>query len=384
MSLETTLESLLIFLGLALPLSIAATNLALGALSAAGLLALFQNQLRWNRSWNAPLAALVAYAAAGVLCAAAGVDPKVSFHEAFKDGHKAWVLLTLLLAFSGRPNTRANWALAGGFAIAALIGLWQAFTEHPGGQWMRARAFVHPVTYGEMMALAALGALCVLASAREGKRGAPWFLALSLAALVLNQTRGAVLGLAAGFAAVCWLDSRLRRWLWRGAAALGAGLLVWELIPTGGRSLSAVLDPNSPFNPFKARGPMWGAAWDMFKDHPWTGVGPGNYHTLFSTYFHGTLEHQTDWGSAHNLFLHQLAERGLLGLAALGAALWVLTARALRRARRDPNAWALWAWGSMAAFIVMNLTEVAFQNELVATLLLFIWARAEAASKSYN
>jgi hypothetical protein len=38
----------------------------------------------------------------------------------------------------------------------------------------------------------------------------------------------------------------------------------------------------------------------------------------------------------------------------------------------------------MAAFIVMNLTEVAFQNELVATLLLFIWARAEAASKSYN
>jgi hypothetical protein len=31
----------------------------------------------------------------------------------------------------------------------------------------------------------------------------------------------------------------------------------------------------------------------------------------------------------------------------------------------------------MVAFLVMNLTEVAFQNELVTTFFLFVWALAE-------
>ena len=75
-----------------------------------------------------------------------------------------------------------------------------------------------------------------------------------------------------------------------------------------------------------------------------------------------------------------MAERGLLGFAALAIVLAVLTVLAWRRARKNPNAFNLWAAGSMVCFLVMNLTEVAFQNEQVTTLVLFIWAWSSANS----
>ena len=127
---------------------------------------------------------------------------------------------------------------------------------------------------------------------------------------------------------------------------------------------------------------FWKVAWGMFLDHPWLGVGPGHYQTAYSDYFQGKLAGQWVWGSAHNLYLHQLAERGLLGLSALLAALSALTWRAWRRARLLPDGLNLWALAACAAFLVMNLTEVAFQNEQVTTLFLFIWTWAEARQKS--
>ena len=65
--------------------------------------------------------------------------------------------------------------------------------------------------------------------------------------------------------------------------------------------------------------------------------------------------------------------------AALLALFWSFLARAWRHARRDSNALSLWALAATAAFLVMNLTESAFQNEQIATLFLFIWALGETA-----
>ena len=131
------------------------------------------------------------------------------------------------------------------------------------------------------------------------------------------------------------------------------------------------------FNPRdsqNARYVLWSVAWRIFRDHPLTGAGPANYSTLFTTYFQGALDNERVWGSAHSLYLHQLAERGLIGAAGLAAALGTLAAGAWRAARRDGGARSLWAVSALAAYLVMNLTEVAFQNELLTTLMLFIWA----------
>jgi hypothetical protein len=451
MNSDDVLGAFLMLLGFTMPLSIAASNLALAGLTAGLFWAGWQRRLSWRSDWNPPLLALLAYAAVGFLTSLTGIQPARSLHEAAKDLHKIWTLAVLLLAFSAAPKTKVSarlaagllsanfvaislWALtrgwlfwqngwgtgllellalmacaaavcmwvarqdtpnllapaplAAGFAIAASVGVWQTATQHFGAVWMRAHSFMHPVSFGEMLAGFFLGALCfwgrieTAMASTTAKRWVAALLALTGTALVLNQTRAALLGLVVGFAAACRFDRQFRRWALPAAGLTLATLIAWELMPTGGRSfhllLHAARGPGGSLDPSLARVELWIVALRIFKDHPFFGVGPGNYNTAFPLYFQGSLDSQSSWGSSHNLYLQQLAERGLVGLTALVAALAALTGRAYTRARRNPSAWNLWAWGAWAAFLVMNLTEVAFQNELVTTFFLFIWAWSEA------
>lgn len=372
----------------ALPLSIAAINIAAVLLTLAALRQAYARRLFWDKSWNAVLLALAAYAGVCLITGLAGINPSLSLPAFPKDLHKLWILALLLASFSSTSIRRGPAWLGAGLVILALVGIWQAATQRTyGGAWARAHGFVHAVTYGEMMAIGLLGAFCFFvrdAGTGLGRRGLYLFMPLCAAALVLSQTRAALLGLAVGFAAVCWADKSLKRWLLWGAAAGLAAACLWELLPMrGGRSLFYVFRheefmTDGVFNANLARYILWEVAVSIFRDHPWTGVGPNNYHSVFAQYFSGTLDGEKTWGSAHNLYLHQLAERGLLGFSALAVVLVLLTWRAYRRARANPNAWNLWAWGSMAAFLVMNLTEVAFQNEQVTTLVLTVWAWSQA------
>ena len=68
----------------------------------------------------------------------------------------------------------------------------------------------------------------------------------------------------------------------------------------------------------------WQAAWGMFSDRPWLGVGIGNYEPVYPAY---SLPGWTEpLGHAHNYYLNIAAEAGLIGLAAYlvlwGAAFW--------------------------------------------------------------
>ncbi len=336
-------------LALALPVSIAATNIALGLLTAAALL----SRPDPSRLKRPAFYALLAYVAAAALSAAACPAPAESLRAVLKDAHKLWALGLFLLAV--RPSRRVALSLGAGFAFVAGVGVWQKVA----GGLPRAHAFVHPVTFGEIMAFAVLGALCFAGREDGRRRGAALALAaLCACALALSGTRAAAVGVAAGLLAAGLLDRRLWRWLVLFAAA-GAGAFLLR------RHGSVPL--------LESRGALWDVAWRMFKDHPWLGAGPGRYRALFPQYHTGVLEGEFDWGSAHDLYLHQAAERGGLGLAALAAFLGALLGGAWRRARRAPNAWTLWAFSAVAAFLVMNLTEVALQVEQAAALFLFIW-----------
>ena len=123
----------------------------------------------------------------------------------------------------------------------------------------------------------------------------------------------------------------------------------------------------------------WDVAWRMGMDHLWTGVGHNNYRALFPHYFIGVMEDGSrSWGTAHNLYLHHFAERGLLGLGALLLFLGAFWLRALRRALIRPDAWQLWGLATATAFLIMNLTEVALQVEMIWMLVFFVWIWAEA------
>jgi O-antigen ligase len=81
----------------------------------------------------------------------------------------------------------------------------------------------------------------------------------------------------------------------------------------------------------------WQAAWEMFKERPWLGVGIGNYEPVYPAYsLPGWKE---PLGHAHNYYLNIAAEAGLVGLFAYlilwGSAFW----QALKAIRRSEGFW---------------------------------------------
>jgi len=135
--------------------------------------------------------------------------------------------------------------------------------------------------------------------------------------------------------------------------------------------MGSVFDAAHPKN--AGRIELWKTALAIGRDHPALGVGLNNYWTVFEDYHPEPVEEQKRWGSAHNVYLHQLAERGGIGL---GVLLWLLLgfwwfAWRAEAARKD--AWSLWALSASTAQLVMNLTESAFQDAMVWMLFLFVW-----------
>lgn len=381
----TPVAAALALTALALPLSIAGLNIALALLALALIARARTDGRAMAAAWRAEpvLAALAAYAAAGLLASACSSTPGPSLRDAVKDLHRLWAMGLFVAALAVEPAAPLLPALGLSFGAAALIGAGQVLLGGLEADMMvRAHAFVHPVVYGEQMALAALGGACVLL--RPGERDARGrvlvaaFTMLAAAALVLSQTRMALFAAAAGFAVVALLEPRARRWSLPALALVAAAALAWEVLPTGGRTLSSLFRYD-PASPHQARWALWDSAWRMFRDRPWTGVGPGGFHRLFPSYHAGPLDGELQWGSAHNLYLHQLAERGLAGAAALAILLGLLASRAVRAARNTPDARALWAAGAVSALLVLSLTEASFQNEQFSALLILVWAWGTAA-----
>ena len=364
---------------LALPVSIAGSNIALALLALALLARSRRDGDRILRTWRAEpaLAALALYAAAGLLAAALSGTPAASLRDAVKDWHRLWALGLFSAALALEPEAPLKPALGLSLGAMALYGIVQtAAGGAPDGALPRAHGFVHPVVFGEMMALAVLGGACSLlrpAPASPRRVGAA-FAALVFAALLLSQTRMALIGAVIGFAFTALVEPRARRWAPPALVLVAAAAAAWELMPAGGRPLSSAFAPYDPRNPQQLRWVLWDVAARIFRDHPATGAGPGGYHRLFSAYHAGALDNEANWGSAHNLYLHQLAERGIAGGLALLALCGVLLARAARAARGNAGARALWSAGAVAAFLAMSMTETAFQNEQFAALLLLVWA----------
>lgn len=364
---------------LVLPVSIAGTNMALVLLALALLARARKDGATIVRAWRSEpvLAALACYAGAGLLAAALSAAPAASLRDALKDWHRLWTLGLFIAALAIEPETPLRQSLGLSFGAMALLGVAQtAFGSESNGMMTRAHAFVHPVVYGEMMALAVLGGACVLLqpTPKAPRRVAAVFTALVLAALLLSQTRMALLGAFAGFALVALLEPRARRWALPALIVVVIAVIGWQLLPVGGRTLTSAFGAYDPKNPQQARWALWDVALRIFRDHPVTGAGPGGYHRLFASYHPAAVEGETDWGSAHNLYLHQLAERGIVGGLALLFLCGALLIRSIRAAREDADTRALWSAGTVAAFLAMSLTETAFQNEQFASLLLLIWA----------
>jgi O-antigen ligase len=150
----------------------------------------------------------------------------------------------------------------------------------------------------------------------------------------LSQSRGAWLGglVAASCLVVAWSPTTRRLLV---PALIGAALAVTLAI--SGLLPPAVLDRIAQtieyFGVFDVRNVQvsienwavvermahWQAGWYMFLDHPWLGVGAGNYADAYASYFVGPWPEAL--GHAHNYYINMLAELGIVGGALLLAIL---------------------------------------------------------------
>ena len=164
-------------------------------------------------------------------------------------------------------------------------------------------------------------------------------LATMAAALLMSWSRGAWLGFAVAFVLMNLAHSRRTAALFVSLCLLiSLGLLLgsFQVVP------QSIIQRVTAFLPYlrvlDVRGVKltdanyavmerlahWQAAWGMFNDRPWLGVGIGNYEPVYPAY---ALQ---GWplalGHAHNYYLNIAAEAGLIGLAAYlvlwGAAFW--------------------------------------------------------------
>jgi O-antigen ligase len=102
----------------------------------------------------------------------------------------------------------------------------------------------------------------------------------------------------------------------------------------------------------------WQVAWEMFADHPWLGVGIGNYAAAYPSYALPFWEDPL--GHAHNYYLNILAETGLAGLAAylaLVVGTFWLAWRSWTVTRGFWRAVAVGALGLLVAFSVHSLFD---------------------------
>lgn len=295
------------------------------------------------------------------------------------------VYLFVANALSRRQAMGAVIALLMAGVGQALLGAYQFFRqvgpEHfiLFGRFMRAYGtFQQPNPYAGYLGLVLPVGIGLLIWAVTERRGRSWFQVMGLltavglltAAMGMSWSRGAWLGFAAALVTVNVVRSRQAAMVF--AVLLGVAVLTLAL---GGLRLlpPALIQRFTNFLPFVSVGDLravqitdanyaviermahWQAALDMWTDHPWLGVGIGNYAAVYPAY---ALPKWPDpLGHAHNYYLNIAAEAGLIGLLAY-LLLWGMTFYQAWKAVRATSG----VWQAVAAGVFGVLTHLAVHN----------------------
>jgi len=290
-------------------------------------------------------------------------------------------------------------------ALQAGIGLWQAVLrgtgpEHfrlPGLPFYRAYGtFQQPNPFAGMMGLIVPVALGLgwslwrgpkvqrLGWAQAAGLGALGVGGLALLGLLASWSRGAWLGAGvAGLVLLLLLPARARHGLAVASFLALLGALAWAagVIPApiqarlaGALEEIRVMDVRGvEVNPANfaviERLAHWQAAIGMIQEHPWLGVGFGNYAAAYPAY--ALIRWPNPLGHAHNIYLNAAAETGIVGLAlylllwaAIGARTWAAWRRSVGWRRGL-------AAGLMAAWAHLHIHHF-FDNLYVANLPLLL------------
>lgn len=188
-------------------------------------------------------------------------------------------------------------------------------------------------TLGGFLGICLVLAVCISGSQwQSGDRGwqhvGAWALISSNLALCLVLTKSRTAWIGATMGLMLWFFgtrfTKLHRVHFRvvTAALIIAGVVGWGLFQFGGLDRQVLTEaPKS----LQYRLNYWAATWKMIKDHPWLGVGLGQFRANYL--FDKLPEASEEISDPHNLFLDTAANGGIAALIGLLAVCVVLVSR---------------------------------------------------------
>lgn len=250
-----------------------------------------------------------------------------------------------------------------GITLSGLCAIYQGI----GGDTRAAGFFGNPMTLAGWLCLY-LPVLFTFSfneqrSCRErGLAGASFL--ICAVALLFNGTRGAWL------AVVCTISLLLLYYLTQRKKlaaiilccllAVGAGLTQYPPVVQRAQSIT---DTKNQSN--HERLLIWHSAYEMFKDHPVTGVGLGQYKDNYQKKYISPEAKEPLLAHAHNNFMQMLAENGLIGFAGFMTLISCFIGYSFKRFWQEGNPYALMMCASALALVLQGLTEYNFGNGAV-------------------
>ncbi|HEX2954931.1 MAG TPA: O-antigen ligase [Bacillota bacterium] len=196
---------------------------------------------------------------------------------------------------------------------------------------------------------------------------------LSLVALIYKGTRGALLAVAVALILYAMMRVQSKKWKMAGVITVfiifGIVIALFPQVQSRFSTLSNIRQSSD-----YERILIWRGAWRMFLDHPLTGVGPGNFKTLYRERYISAEAFMRKCPHAHNNFLQFLAEGGILGFAGfmlLFGGILCFICREYRRGNKA-NPLPLAAFLATIALLLQGLTEYNFGDSAVIRMYWFI------------
>ena len=392
-SLESTsngaFRAAFVLLGLFVSFSIAGMNFALGLAALAWALWIIDRRGARVRPDGLALASIGL-----ALSAVPAVLLSENMPRALNDWRSYWELAICFLvgAHIARVRVRetAFWAMAAASMGACLV----AFVQRAGGLDLgpvhigaahRVGGTMFTMTFaGILYQLILFNAAAAFSPRFARQRG--WLtlvVALEFTALLMTMTRGAWIALFAGALVLCFLVRK--RALVLGTVVALAAALAFSFVfaRDQGRTIAVTELATRPADRNVAtRLVLWQISWELFREHPVFGVGMGDY-TIEADKRLRKREVRTTVDT-HNVYLHLLATRGVVGFIPF-LIYFVVLLRSLARvyARAGPSLveryYAAGAIAAVAAVMAGALTENNVDDSEVFMVLMFLVGIARSA-----
>jgi O-antigen ligase len=332
---------------------------------------------RRNIALTAPLIALAIVTAQLALTYPAAIDRSAWSEEVYRWGI-ALIVYAIAIEAVNTPHA-ARFLVAGtcvGILFAAVVGCWQVAT-HAGpatfeaGGLTRIYGFFgepNPMAAYLEMTVPVIGAVALGRILRNEWRslsalGLIAVTGLGAVTLVLTQSRGGLLGAAAAALVVSLLLGR--RWRVTAMATLAVVGLLTAVTPVGRSASERFISSFTSFGTqvettsstwaVQERVAHWKAGLQMLEDHPFSGIGAGNFNANFRNET-VVWRFRIPRGHAHNDLIQMGAQAGYPGLITYLAVLFTAGARLIRAVRgqhlSEERALAIGALSVLAAVIV--------------------------------